>query len=224
MARIKKMFFNFILFGGRRNERATQELYTKCDWLRSTLIYGRTGNRQRLAVVGGGEAEKEGDGVFRPDRWFRVGTSASAETTAEHFGIDHSGIQRDGGHTGRNFLGESLREAFNSPLGRAVGSDFGRGRAAPTRAEIDDDAFLFLNHRRSEGVNEVKDAFDIHVDDWIELFGREFPKRSAAVDESSVVDEEIRSPDFGENGFGPGIHLRGVADIQRGKEFRLGDG
>lgn len=48
-----------------------------------------------------------------------------AEAGAQHPGVDHAGIQRYGSEAGREFLGESGGEAFDAPLGGAVGATSG---------------------------------------------------------------------------------------------------
>src|SRR3954454_5450902 len=95
------------------------------------LVTRRSRNSQRLSIVASGKTQNEWHGVFRPGFGFGIGGGRGAETAAWHLSVDDPWVERDSGHFRRKLLGERLSETFNGEFGSAIGSDFGRGGAAP---------------------------------------------------------------------------------------------
>src|SRR5688572_10575600 len=179
---IKQTFLNFIF-----NLRSLQLAATSWSFMPKpggsvqSLIYGRAGNSQSLAVVRWTQLEQKRHGAFRPRLGFRIGTCRATKRTAQHLGIDHAGVQWDGSHPRRKFLSQRLREALDRPLGRAIRCDFGGGGPTPAGTEVHNHATFLLDHRGNEGANDVEHTFDVHIDHRIEFLWCEIPERRTAI-------------------------------------------
>ena len=99
----------------------------------------------------------------------------------------------------REFLGQGAHQALDRPLRGAVGGDLGRDGTAPVRAEVDDHPGLPRDHRRHDVAEDVGDPLDVHVDEPVELLGRDLPERRVAVDQGGVVDQQVGAPDAARN-------------------------
>ena len=64
-----------------------------------------------------------------------------------------------------------------------------------------------LDHHWNEMPDDVGDAFDIHIDDLAEFFGADFPERRVAVDDTGVVQHQIRRAARFEQPFRPRLDL-----------------
>ena len=161
--------------------------------LRATYVASSlaTGNLQRSAVVFGSDLQDVGDGAAGPGGGVGIAARRFAEATLQHVGVDDAGVERHGGHAVGQFLSERCRQAFDGPLGGAVGSDLGRRRAAPAGAEVDDHAGAVRDHAGGEMANDIGHPFDVDVDDARELVGRNLAQRRVAIDERGVVHEQI---------------------------------
>ena len=122
-------------------------------------------------------------------------------------------------------LGSSSASACVMPsmahLVAQVRSDFLGDGSAPTRAEVDNDAALACHHGRYKMANDVGNALDVHIDEPIEILGRDLPERRHLIDDGGVVDQQIGRPVRGQQTSGPGLdtildrHVHGREVVRR---------